>query len=151
LSLGGVGVVLLRNTRKVVDARTGKVTEVPALHAAGDGGKGHNDAGEEFVPTVPLLVDMAAPLRECFRADVLNEELLKIRRALYFDLGVPFPGIQLRFNDKLPPETYNILLSEVPVSQGKLRPGFLLVRENPQNLEALQIAFETDKKFLPNI
>jgi type III secretion protein V len=96
-------------------------------------------------------MDVAAHLQDSFNADVLNEELLKIRRALYFDLGVPFPGIQLRFNQNLPPETYNIMLSEVPVSQGKLRPGFILVRENTQNLEALQIPFETDKKFLPNI
>ena len=64
---------------------------------------------------------------------------------------MPFPGIQLRFNDSLPQDTYNIVLSEVPVSQGKLRPGFLLVRESPQNLDALGIAYETDRKFLPDV
>jgi len=64
---------------------------------------------------------------------------------------VPFPGIQLRFNDNLPSESYNILLSEVPVSQGKLRPNHVLVRESTQNLDALQVEYEQDKKFLPNI
>jgi type III secretion protein V len=150
--IGVVGITLLRGTRKVVDEKTGVVTEVPAMQAAAEPErKARPDAGEEFAPTVPLLMDVASHLRASFDPEVLNEELLKIRRALYFDLGVPFPGIQLRFNDNLPAETYSILLSEVPVSQGKLRPGFLLVRENPQNLQALQIPYETDKKFLPNI
>jgi type III secretion protein V len=149
--IGGMGFTLMRNTRKVVDAHTGKVTEVPALQAAGDGGKQHNDAGEEFVPTVPLLVDVAAHLRDVFRASVLNDELLKIRRALYFDLGVPFPGIQLRFNDKLPEGSYNILLAEVPVSQGQLRPGHVIARDNPRNLEALQVPFEQGPRFLPGV
>jgi type III secretion protein V len=152
LALGGVGFILLRNTRKVVDSRTGQVTEVPAMQAAGAPAiKAKSEAGEEFVPTVPLLMDVAEHLRTEFDAQVLNEELLKIRRALYFDLGVPFPGIQLRFNEKLARDTYGILLAEVPVSQGKLRPGWLIARENPRNLEALQVPYEEDIKFLPNI
>jgi type III secretion protein V len=150
--LGVIGYTLMRGTTKVVNEKTGEITEVPAMQAAAEPPKkAKNEAGDEFAPTVPLMMDVAAHLQDSFNADVLNEELLKIRRALYFDLGVPFPGIQLRFNQNLPPETYNIMLSEVPVSQGKLRPGFILVRENTQNLEALQIPFETDKKFLPNI
>ncbi|MEO5671741.1 MAG: type III secretion system export apparatus subunit SctV [Ramlibacter sp.] len=150
--LGVMGFMLLRGARTVVDAKTGKITEVPAMQAAGEPAKkSPNEAGDEFAPTVPLLMDVASHLRTSFDPEVLNNELLKIRRALYFDLGVPFPGIQLRFSDGLPAETYNIMLSEVPVSQGKLRPGYLLVRENPQNLEALQIQFEPDKKFLPHI
>lgn len=150
--IGGMGFTLLRGTRKVVDARTGQVTEVPAMQAAAaPARKSAPEAGEEFAPTVPLMMDVAAHLQDSFDPEVLNEELLKIRRALYFDLGVPFPGIQLRFNENLPPESYNILLSEVPVSQGRLRPGHILVRENTQNLDALQIAYEADKKFLPNI
>jgi type III secretion protein V len=150
-ALGGVGITLMRSTRKVVDAKTGKVTEVPAMQAAGETSRAKNDAGEEFVPTVPLLMDVASHLRDSFEAEVLNDELLKIRRALYFDLGVPFPGIQLRFNEKLPKESYSILLAEVPVSQGRLRPGHLIARENPRNLEALQVPFEEDRRFLPGI
>jgi type III secretion protein V len=149
--VGGVGLILLRGARKVVDAKTGQVTEVPAMHAARESARPKNESGEEFVPTVPLLVEVAAHLRDSFDPEVLNQELLKIRRALYFDLGVPFPGIQLRFNDKLPKESYSMLVSEVPVSQGRLRPGWLIARENPRNLEALQVPYEEDKKFLPNI
>lgn len=153
LVIGVIGFTLMRGVKKVVDARTGQVTEVPAMQAAAEPPRkaSANESGEEFAPTVPLMMDVAAHLQNSFDPAVLNDELLKIRRALYFDLGVPFPGIQLRFNENLPPESYNILLSEVPVSQGKLRPGYILVRESPQNLAALQIAHESDKKFLPNI
>ncbi len=150
--IGTIGLTILRGTRRVVDEKTGEVTEVPAMQPAGEKPKKKAvDGSEEFAPTVPLLMDVAAGLQQAFDADVLNEELLKIRRALYFDLGVPFPGIQLRFNEGLPPESYNILLSEVPVSQGRLRPGYLLVRESTANLSALQIAYEEDRKFLPHI
>ncbi len=150
--IGTIGFVIMRGTRRVVDEKTGEVTEVPAMQPAGEKPKKKTaDGSEEFAPTVPLLMDVAAGLQQAFDADVLNDELLKIRRALYFDLGVPFPGIQLRFNEGLPPESYNILLSEVPVSQGRLRPGYLLVRESTANLAALQIAYEEDRKFLPHI
>src|SRR5690606_6757135 len=105
----------------------------------------------EFAPTLPLIMDVAAGLQRHFDADELNQELIKIRRALYFDLGVPFPGIQLRFNDALPENAYLILLSEVPVSQGQLRPGYVLARDTEQNLQALQVPYTTDKRFLPGV
>ena len=150
--VGTIGFVLLRGMRKVVNEKTGEITEMPALQADGKPPpKPKTDGSAEFAPTLPLMMDVAASLQQTFDADDLNEELLKIRRALYFDLGVPFPGIQLRFNDSLPDESYNILLSEVPVSQGRLRPGFVLVRDTEQNLQALQIPYETGARFLPSI
>ncbi len=149
-ALGIIGFTLLRGARKVIDAKTGAVTEVPAMQAAGATDKPKEDASE-FTPTVPLLMDVASHLKESFSAESLNEELMKIRRALYYDLGVPFPGIQLRFSDSLPANTYAILLSEVPVAQGKLRPGFVLAREKEDNLAAMQIPYEKDQTFLPNI
>lgn len=150
--VGTIGFVLLRNTRKVVDEKTGEITEIPALAADGQPApKPRAEGGAEFAPTLPLMMDVAAGLQRHFDADELNEELIKIRRALYFDLGVPFPGIQLRFNDALPENTYLILLSEVPVSQGQLRPGHVLVRDTEQNLQALQVPYATDKPFLPGI
>lgn len=151
-AVGTVGFVLLRGTRKVVNEKTGEITEISALAADGQPApKPRTEGGAEFAPTLPLMMDVAAGLQQHFNADELNEELIKIRRALYFDLGVPFPGIQLRFNDALPENTYLILLSEVPVSQGQLRPGHVLVRDTEQNLQALQVPYEADKPFLPGI
>ncbi len=150
--VGTIGLVLLRGTRKVIDEKTGQVTEISALGADGQPApRSGSEGGAEFAPTLPLMIDVAAVLQQHFKAEDLNEELIKIRRALYFDLGVPFPGIQLRFNQALPQNTYLILLAEVPVSQGQLLPGHVLVRDSEHNLQALQIPYTTDKPFLPGI
>lgn len=146
----GMGIAMM--PRKQVDAITGQVTEVPAMQATGaKPTTPKKDGTDEFVPTVPLILDVSEDLRSILDAATLNEELLRIRRALYFDLGVPFPGIHLRFSDRLPVETYHILLSEVPVATGRLRPHKLLVRETEQTLSGLMLKFEKDRAFLPGI
>ncbi len=157
LVTGIIGFTLHRNaTRPPTAAGRRDVTAVPAMAAAGQGkakpgGAAGGEPGNEFAPTVPLMMDVAQNLTASFSADALNEELLKIRRALYFDLGVPFPGINLRFNERLPASTYAILLHEVPVAHGRLRPGSLFVRESEDTLQALGVEYETDKEFLPKL
>ena len=94
---------------------------------------------------------MHTSLEKAFSSTVLNQELVKIRRALFEDLGIIFPGINLRFSAQLPSEAYSILVSEIPVSQGRLRADYLFVREAPENLTALSVPFETDKNFLPGV
>ncbi len=147
---GIVGWIFFKGERKVVDPKTGKITSVPA--ASGDAGSGKAAAdADHFGPAAPLLVDMHSGLEKAFSSKVLNDELVKVRRALFDDLGIIFPGIALRFNDQLPPENYAIMVSEIPVSQGRMRANHLLVRESPENLSALAVPFETDKAFLPGI
>jgi type III secretion protein V len=150
--VGTVGYTFYRGERKIVDPKTGKVTTVPAMSSGGAGSKdSKQEDADTFGPTIPLLVDMHADLEKAFSSTVLNQELVKIRRALFEDLGIIFPGINLRFNSSLPVESYSIMVSEIPVSQGRLRANYLLVRESPENLTALSIPFEADKKFLPSI
>jgi type III secretion protein V len=76
---------------------------------------------------------------------------MQVRRALYHDLGVPFPGIHLRFNENIAPGSYQILLQEVPISQGKLVPKAVIVRESKENLHILGIPFQEETPFLPNL
>ena len=150
--IGVVGYTFFRGERRIVDPKTGKVTTVPAISAGTDKEKADKAAdADAFAPTIPLLVDMQSGLEKAFSSQRLNDELVKIRRALFEDLGIIFPGISLRFNDTLPPENYSIMVAEIPVSQGRLRPNHLLVREATENLTALSIPFESDKKFLPNL
>jgi type III secretion protein V len=152
--IAGIGLTLQRAARRTVDEKTGEVTEVSAMQAAAappPRKRTGADAAEEFAPTVPLLMDVAASLQGSLAPQQLDAELIKIRRALYIELGVPFPGIALRFNEALPDESYQLLLAEVPVSQGRLRPNHLLVREKEAHLKALGIPFETDRRFLPNL
>ncbi len=150
--LGGIGWIVLRRGTAQRAGKSDDVMAIPGLKAAGDRRRvGRSDTPEEFTPTSPLIIDVCAGLRASIQADDLNNELVMIRRALYSDLGVPFPGIHLRFNEALPAETYQILLSEVPVARGQLRPDFLLVRERIEHLQALRIPHETGDGFLPDI
>jgi type III secretion protein V len=150
--VGVVGYIFFKGEQHIVDPKTGKVTTVPAISATGNDEKPAAATDKSsFAPTVPLLVDVQSKLEKAFSSTTLNDELIKVRHALYEDLGIIFPGINLRFNDTIPDETYVIMVSEIPVSQGRLRPNHLLVRESPENLQALAIPFENDKKFLPSI
>jgi type III secretion protein V len=151
--LGGIGMTLLRTAKKEVDPRTGTLKAAsPAQPAGGDeDDKSSKADAPEFSPTVPLLVEVSASLKQVLSPAALQADLDKIRRALYLELGVPFPAIHLRLSENLPPETYGVLLSEVPVGQGKLRPQHVLVRERAENLEALRVPVEADTQFLPGI
>lgn len=151
LVIGLVGFVLFRTSRR---GETGEDEVMPAMAAPGQPAPkkpSAADSQDEVVLTVPLLLDVSANLEPHLRASVLNEELLKIRRALYYDLGVPFPGIHLRYSEALPRDGYAILLHEVPDSQGTLRPGHVFVRERPENLKTMGINVEPDRPFLPNL
>lgn len=114
----------------------------------------HDDAGPvepvNFALTVPLIVDIAATVRNSIRPDKLDREVARVRRALYFDLGVPFPGIHLRLNENLKDGEYRVLVNEIPVAAGLARPGFVIVRETEANLAMFDIPFERGEDFLPN-
>ncbi|WP_417796422.1 type III secretion system export apparatus subunit SctV [Terasakiella pusilla] len=105
----------------------------------------------ELTLTTPLIIDVSSDGRSSINDKKLNNELIRLRRALYFDLGVPFPEIYLRFNQNLAPGSYTILINEVPTCQGKILAGKLLSREKVDDLAMLNIEVEKGEKFLPNL
>lgn len=150
--IGLLGYTLIRNASKPKKKEEGGM---PAMAPATSKGEGPTPkagkSGEEFSIAVPLMLDVAVNIQESIAPDVLNGHLVEIRKALYHDLGVPFPGIHLRFNEALTHDTYHILLQEVPISEGTLRKDFVLVRESEENLKMLNIEYEKDQNFLPHI
>lgn len=94
---------------------------------------------------------MATVIEQSIEPDLLNDQLIQARQALYYDLGVPFSGIHLRFNENLSDGMYQILLQEVPVSQGKILLAHVLVRETKESLGILNIQFKDEKPFLLNL
>jgi type III secretion protein V len=110
--------------------------------------------GEErdaFALTVPVMLDIAQDAQGLVKPQTLNDELVKLRRALYYDLGVPFPGIHLRFNERLPSHAYYVLMQEIPMSQGRLAHGKLLLRDDLEHLDLLSIPYEKGDPFLPGL
>ncbi len=110
------------------------------------------DATEDLAITitVPLIVDISPSVRKTLNPKKLDREVAKVRKALYFDLGVPFPGIKLRLNETLPEGEYRILVNEVPVARGAARQGYFIARETTANLAMFNIPFEEGDSFLPN-
>ena len=106
---------------------------------------------DDFAPTVPIILDISADMGEALDYESLNDELAGLRRALYFDLGVPFPGINIRPNPGLPELTYLLNLNEIPMSRGKLEKGMVIARDTRANLEMLGMEVTVGDKFLPDI
>ncbi|MDY0273949.1 MAG: type III secretion system export apparatus subunit SctV [Desulfomicrobium sp.] len=106
---------------------------------------------DEFAPTVPIILDISPALGEALDYDSLNEELATLRRALYFDLGVPFPGINIRPNPGLPALSYTLHLNEIPMSRGKLEADMVLVRDTAENIRMLGVEVHEKERFLPEI
>lgn len=113
--------------------------------------RGAAPAGDEFLPTVPIILDISPGIGETMVYAELNAELAELRRALYFDLGVPFPGINIRPNPALTGLTYILNLNEIPLATGELVRDRVIVREKKENLALLGIDVLEGKPFLPDI
>lgn len=156
LMVGGGGWWAIRQ-RRVEEAGQQHRGGLPALLANGAGAPALKPAGkakaggdpQAFALTVPLLIDVDSGLQAALEAASLNDELARVRQALYLDHGVPFPGIRLRFNSALGPGEYRILLQEVPVARGKLLPGCLLVQEKLSQLELVGVPYVEGEALLP--
>ncbi len=76
----------------------------------------------------------------------INELIPLLRHGLYYELGVNFPGIQVRGQTiDMDPESYVININEIPVARGKIEKGCILVGES---LEQLQLFNITGKETL---
>ena len=104
--------------------------------------------GDDFSMVTPLTVDIDADIRGALSYEALNDQIMSVRRALYHDLGVPFPGINLSLNPSMHDGRYRIFVNEVPVSEGTLKKGFIFALEEPENLSAAGVGFEGGKQFL---
>ncbi|MDR3175522.1 MAG: type III secretion system export apparatus subunit SctV [Desulfovibrio sp.] len=106
---------------------------------------------EEFAPTIPIILDISEGLGACLNYDSLNSELAALRRALYFDLGVPFPGINIRPNTGMPGLSYTLHVNEIPMSRGVLEKDMVLARDSIDNLALLGVAATRGEDFLPDV
>ena len=153
---GGSGLLLMRAARrrdagKAESQVSSILTPVHAETSSEAQVEAQLRGEQEITLGAPLLVDISASLQKHLDMRSLNLEAAKVRRALYLDLGVPFPGVHVRFNENLPDNAYAILLQEIPVARGDLRPGHILYADNPGQLDILQFPSERGESFLPNL
>jgi type III secretion protein V len=108
-------------------------------------------AKDEFSLTVPIILDISEKLGAALKYDSLNTELSSLRRALYLDLGVPFPGVNIRNDPGLKDISYTLNLNEIPTANGTLEEGMVLVVESLENLAMLGIEAKRGRDFLPGV
>ena len=84
----------------------------------------------DFSPTVPLQIDLDSSIKSAIDPAEFNKELIEIRRALYMELGLPFPDFHLNPRPIMPKGRYAILVHEIPVANGNLKPGHLFSMES---------------------
>ena len=150
--LAGIGYVLKRlgdaPQERDAKAELSKSLTPTARPRPKPGAAGQRD---EFAPTVPIILDISEDMGASLDYASLNEELANLRRALYFDLGVPFPGINIRPNPGLPELSYVLNVNEIPMSRGKLEKGMVLARDTKDNLSMLGVECKVGEKFLPDV
>lgn len=81
-----------------------------------------------------VLLELRPELEGRLDHRVLNAEFARIRRDLYMALGVPAPDVQLRYDDRLPTDSYRVCVHEVPVGSGAVKPGHFMVEADAATL-----------------
>jgi len=70
----------------------------------------------------------------------INELIPLLRHGLYYELGVNFPGIQVRGQTvDMESEAYIVNINEVPVARGKIMQGCILIGEPMEQLQLFNI------------
>jgi type III secretion protein V len=150
--IGITGFALLNGSRP----STGRGAAGPGGGSADGafGGQGDTppEAGQptKFAPAEPAALEIAEALAAEIDEEIITSEFPAVRYAVYQDLGVPLPEIRLRRGKQLRDRSYQVLLFEVPIGQGALKSGAVLVREGSRNLDAMGIPYERDTGGLAN-
>ena len=147
LIFGGTGFYLHKFRGN--DEEGGKGSGLPASRSSSVNTPDSSNPEDEFIITAPLTVDVDASLKDKLNLSRLNDDLILTRKALYMDLGVPFPGVNLRYNENVTGGKYLILLNEVPVAEGKMPVNHVLVQEDPDQLSLLGVTYEQKEQVFP--
>ncbi|MDP2599213.1 MAG: type III secretion system export apparatus subunit SctV [Deltaproteobacteria bacterium] len=138
--LGGISFLLIRSKQKVVQ----EVMDTPKEDVVKKAVKKHGDVLPFIMPS-PISLEVGQALIP-FVDDkqdggrFINELIPLLRHGLYYELGVNFPGIQVRGQTvDMDPEGYVININEVPVAQGKIMQGCILVGEPLEQLSLFNI------------
>lgn len=139
--IGAVAMYLIKSKQKVVK----EIMETPKQDAVKKAVKKHGDVLPFIMPS-PISLEVGSSIIP-FVDDsqdggrFINELIPLLRHGLYYELGVNFPGIQVRGQTvDMEPESYVININEVPVAQGRVMKGHILVGEPLEQLKLFNIS-----------
>ncbi|MBI4237078.1 MAG: type III secretion system export apparatus subunit SctV [Deltaproteobacteria bacterium] len=136
----GFALFLMRAKEQVKE----EVAETPRQDVVKQAVQRHGDQ-LPFIMPMPISLEVGSSLIP-FVDDkqdggrFINELIPLLRHGLYYELGVNFPGIQVRGQTvDMELEAYIINIHEVPVAQGKVMKGCILVGESLEQLGLFNI------------
>ena len=142
---------LARPGVKPLPAKAGSGGEAGGKEAPALPGQQKKKPDALFSLTIPLALELSKEVTQQIRAKegeedrMVNEVMPALRQAMYFEMGIRYPGIQIRVDLPLPPNSFMIRLKEVPVAIAALKPGHVLVNEAKANLGIFNIPGEETK------
>lgn len=95
-----------------------------------------------------VIAFVGAGLFEAIPAERFRAEADHARQALNADLGVEVPAVEMRLDRAMAPDRFRIDLEGVPVMEGELPAGGLMLHDDPMHLELLQIPFRNGPPLL---
>lgn len=117
--IGGTGVALLSAHR--LHRTPGWIT-----HADGDEEDDSIVTGNAAVATA-LAVQLSPTLKGKFDRQRFDKAMETTKAAIELDLGPIFPSLQFTYSDRAPENGYQILVQDVVMSRGTLRPGWVML------------------------
>ncbi len=139
-ALGGLAFLLARGKAKQIQ----QIMETPKEETVKKAVAKHGDVLPFIMPS-PISLEVGADLIPYVDDSqdggrFINELIPLLRHGLYYELGVNFPGIQVRGQTiDMDPESYVININEIPVARGKIEKGCILVGENLEQLQLFNI------------
>ncbi|HEY9026290.1 MAG TPA: FHIPEP family type III secretion protein, partial [Burkholderiaceae bacterium] len=107
----------------------------------------HRDADAPHAVAAPLVVRLARDLRAGLDRHALDQHLDAAKGRVEGELGPVFPRLRVEHAGEVAPFGYEILVEDVPVSRGLLRPGWRLL--DPAGAAVLPPGAEVAEPFGP--
>ena len=82
---------------------------------------------EDDAIAAPLAVRLSTSLRGLIDRNAVDQQLALVKSKVEADLGPVFPRLHVHGHDGIPQHGYQVLVQDVVVSQGQLRPGWFLL------------------------
>ena len=95
---------------------------------------------EVFTHVVPLVLELSRDISDYLRSDksilekFLNEHLKRLKVAMFYEMGIRYPGVQVKLDGCPGGGRFRILLKEVPTYEGELDLNKILVNDTVENL-----------------
>jgi len=99
-------------------------------------------------PRHRVIVATGRKLAEAIAPQAFTEAVTQMRQFFVTDLGVEPPPAELKVDERIEPQHFHLDLEGVPVVEGDIPPGRLLVDDEAVHLELLAVPFEVGPRII---